>query len=507
MSYPASNTALIRRRVPSLVGLTLEQISVTEKASRVNNQSLFKELPAELMILLMQFISQPNCTDLTSFCSTNKEACLNESVWNDVFKSLGWQFALDPAAKALDLKTTFSDLCNMGVPPVSKIEPPRWQKYVKTALDSDLVPYETKVDLLAAGSPDQTKKIEYIKNLIGSTTSSVVWPVACAPAGMRPDALVSMIKKWKKDGWYDQDTHEWDPQYQAFFDMDLQTATIPETLQQIDYLPIRCLPPNIRTIPSRALAYSRSLNLHYLPKVLESIGEYAFIECKNLKLTEFPPSLCSVGKYAFKAASHLELSSLPSEMRTIPTGCFQDCEDMTLQKIPDSVTIIEDQAFKNCISLNTVSLPNRMSKIGKASFYGCGALQITSLPYGLTQVEYSAFEQCTSLKELQLPDSLKEIGNSAFRCCSNLKIAELPSAVESVGPSAFEGCIALGSVKLSDSLTTIHDGAFRGCGNLEIDALPLTVGYVAPSAFDGCLKLSGEFRNSLNSVAPLSRKR
>lgn len=133
-----------------------------------------------------------------------------------------------------------------------------------------------------------------------------------------------------------------------------------------------------------------SLNIIYLNKELESVGECAFATCTSLRKVVFLGENTTIGDYAFEYCTSLVDITLPTNLTTIPKGCFMyafDCNWITDKiwepyinlTLGEGITTIEEQAFSDS-KLYSITLEN-VSFIGKEAFDNCNGLRIANLKY------------------------------------------------------------------------------------------------------------------------------
>ena len=328
----------------------------------------------------------------------------------------------------------------------------------------------------------------------------------------------------------------------AFYDLDLESVTLPSTLTSIGDF---------------ALAENPVLGAVTIPESVTEIGMYAFHATTenspedNLPLT-IPGSVETIGAFAFSQNRYTRIT-LSEGLLSIGEGAFfngteEPATPTSLPAvrgifIPASVEKIGPAAFCTAVKgiivqdgnqyytdvcgqlydigktfLHTrpryylssewtstsdyeESLHMRPKVIGEYAYSCSPTLTQVELPSSVQEIQDNAFADCTALESatFEKGSQLRSIGDSAFLGCP-LSAMEVPDGTETIGDYAFWGC-QFTNVYLPDSITSLDHGAFLDCNRLEAISLPSALDRIAPELFSGCNQLeSVTMGESITSV-------
>lgn len=147
-----------------------------------------------------------------------------------------------------------------------------------------------------------------------------------------------------------------------------------------------------------------------------SIGGAAFYQC-DLQTIKMPETLTLIDDYAFQGNYNMTKLDIPNSVTRIGFGAFDCCNSLTSIKYPVSLQVIEGGAFHLCYALTSIDLPEALDSIGEAAFGSCHNLTSVVIPNSVTKIAYSAFQQCIKLTSVTIGSSVKEIEYSAFADC------------------------------------------------------------------------------------------
>lgn len=131
-----------------------------------------------------------------------------------------------------------------------------------------------------------------------------------------------------------------------------------------------------------------SLNIIYLNKELQTIGDCAFRNCINLKKVVFMGDTTSIGEHAFDHCQSLKEINIPATIYKISKGCFSSAFDASSRvtiHLSSQVTEIDDDAFLNS-GLYSIIMDG-VENIGNSAFSSC---------HNLTKVYFNNDELVTS---------------------------------------------------------------------------------------------------------------
>lgn len=214
-----------------------------------------------------------------------------------------------------------------------------------------------------------------------------------------------------------------------------------------------------------------------------------------------------------------------TEIRSIPSNCFQNCTNLelvNLSTINYTQFEIQSYAFSGCTSLKTVKLPAGMKSIASDAFYSC---PITEIQVNIIEkIHPNAFRNCTRLTKVvwantmditefqsgaafhvgtspyvtpfsAVKDQITEVivwyrcTPSLFKYMSNLRTVTFTPDVTEIGAGAFYYCQSLTTVNGKDNVRVYGDQCFCDCSSLtgKVEIKPATTGsiYIGGSAFSG----------------------
>lgn len=146
-------------------------------------------------------------------------------------------------------------------------------------------------------------------------------------------------------------------------------------------VPVRTLPPNLRTI-----VYDGT-NKDEIENAQEPI---AVVVSNNVM---------QIGRFEFSECSNLMSITIPNSVLWIDYGAFYNCSNLISISIPNSVTSIGKHAFCNCSSLSSITIPDKVTIIGEL-FLGCSSLTSIIIPDSVTSIKERAFLGCSNLTSI-----------------------------------------------------------------------------------------------------------
>lgn len=313
----------------------------------------------------------------------------------------------------------------------------------------------------------------------------------------------------------------------AFFDMDITSVELPETLTEIhmnafehcDELTEINIPVRVRYIDSEAFRDCISLreftvdidNEYYssvdgvlydkklttvircpmaldrekldLAPTTKTIADRAFDMCFNLYEINLSDSLEKIGSYAFNGCYSLTELKIPGSITEIGESAFTGC-GLTTITLLNGISKIPDNAFDGCNKLESIVIPDSVTAIGELAFLNCTNLKTIVIPESVTEIELLAFQGCDSLTSVKLPDGLQMLGDCAFYSCDNLTSITIPESITTIGNQLFGLCNSLTSVTLHDGIQSIGWRAFRDCTSLTEIVIPRET-TIDDTAFEG----------------------
>lgn len=291
--------------------------------------------------------------------------------------------------------------------------------------------------------------------------------------------------------------------YNAFERKNLQSVTLPSTLEQIADFAFRenqlsnlIVTDKVKSIGQFAFS-NNNLQTVTLPSILEGIDDYAF-SGNQLKNVVIPDKVEYIGFAAF-ADNALTSLTISDGVQYIGSYAFQE-NNLTTLHIPDSVlgigifafednkladlrlsnnmTKIDSSSFSNN-NLKEVTIPNSVTYIDEFAFSNNKLVSVT-LPEGVTHIEALAFSE-NQLTSITLPDSVEYIGIGAFTD-NKLTNIVIPEKVTIIEDSAFEKNKLI-SITLPEGITEIKGLAFSR-NELTSIQIPSTVTHIGERAFE-----------------------
>ena len=112
--------------------------------------------------------------------------------------------------------------------------------------------------------------------------------------------------------------------------------------------------------------------------IVTTIGDYAFYDCDISSVT-IPNTITTIDSYAFIYCSGLRTVYFNATNCTISYSdecCYSPFSDLDSLYIGNNVQQIPAWAFSNCIGLTSITIPNSVTSIGVSAFSGCSGLII-----------------------------------------------------------------------------------------------------------------------------------
>ncbi len=347
----------------------------------------------------------------------------------------------------------------------------------------------------------------------------------------------------------------------AFVDAGLDTAIIPDSVQDIGYSAFGyrsspnggIIPMNdftlVGSIGGAAYTYSTDSDSDYDYK-----NDFTFLTREQYTQEKEIMDLETVNSgdytYAIKNNNTLLIScraegttvNVPSEIdgntiTVIYPGCFSLCQAEEIV-LPDTVTEIRESAFLQCPELKTITVPESVKKIGEAAFAECAKLETIEFK-GAETIGRGIFSGCGALKKVTAAGCLKEWQDEEpFVYCPMLEeinIGEgdgnyssdngilyskdkttllcypanksgdsftVPDSVKEIGISAFLNNKNIKSVKMS-KVEKILAYAFEGCSNLSSVEVSECLNTLEADAFYNCTSLKSlRLYENLKTIGP-----
>ena len=219
-----------------------------------------------------------------------------------------------------------------------------------------------------------------------------------------------------------------------------------------------------------------------IPNTITTIDSYAFFFCSGLRTVYFNATNCTISSSDDDdwccsspfSGSGCDSLYIGNNVQQIPAWAFSGCSGLTSITIPNSVTSIGVGAFSGCSGLTSITISDSVTSIGVGAFSGCSSLSSVSIPNSVTSIEDGAFSDCISLSSVSIPNSVTSIGVEAFSGCSSLSSVTLPISVTSIGESAFSGCSGLTIVNFNAHNCTISFNPYDYYDYNNIEHLPFT---------------------------------
>ena len=252
----------------------------------------------------------------------------------------------------------------------------------------------------------------------------------------------------------------------AFFDKDLISVTIPDSVTSI----------------TRLAFYENDLSSLTIPDSVTTIGQAAFYR-NNLTSVAIGNSVTSIGEAAFMD-NLLTTVTIPNSVESIGLNAF-GYNSLTTVTFGNSVTSIGPQAFIGGVGgarggtgnlLTTVTIPNSVTSIGSSAF------------------------SANALTSVTIPNSVTSVGDSAFSGNALTSVTFLGNA-PTAGSGVFESNYGLTSVTRS-SAATGWGSTWSGVPVVTDELPPETTLGVTPNSTTSSLVASFEFSgtDSLTSV-------
>ena len=222
------------------------------------------------------------------------------------------------------------------------------------------------------------------------------------------------------------------------------------------------LPDSIRYIEE--LAFQGCLVQVNIPKHVRSIGDSAFFGA-NLQTVTLPGTLEKMGKYVFRKSFVREV--IVEEGVTVIGECaFGECDKLTSVKLPSTLEGIHGYAFNATTALESIELPYGMTWIGGYAFNNSG-IQRINLPDTIIELNECAFANCENLTAITIPSKLTTIQKGVFSN-SGLEDVTIPATVERIEQSAFCDCRKLKRITILNPKCYIFDAEDVICTSYEI---------------------------------------
>lgn len=265
-----------------------------------------------------------------------------------------------------------------------------------------------------------------------------------------------------------------------------------------------------------------------LGKSISTIGKQAFYNC-NLTSVTIPESVTTIGYNAFISVGRsLETVYFNAINCTTCGGAFSPIKTLI---IGDNVKNIPDYAFRANKdrwygNVESVVFGNSVTTIGTMAFYNSSLSSIV-LPESVKTIKDRAFESSYALKSAIILGSVAEMGKDVFNDCTGMTRVAYPAHLSNPFPTnaysfayvpenvRYEnGCLydpdktailfgpwVEGEYRLPETITTIAENAFRGCSAMNSVTFRSSLRNIGKGAFTGCSGLTS--LTSYVSPAPL----
>lgn len=245
------------------------------------------------------------------------------------------------------------------------------------------------------------------------------------------------------------------PDILVFSVRDIQTATIPDFIEEIDSFAFE------KCRKLRQVTFSKNSKLRIISKsgfseaLIESIlipssvtkiSEFAFTNCIHLTKIDFQLNsmLQTIENDAF-SGSTIESISIPHQVSKIGEGAFSECGYLKKIEIPTNseLQIIERNTFFRT-SIESITIPPQITKICKSAFSNCYLLKNVDFAQNskLQTIEIDAFS-CSSIRCISFPPHLRQLDECVFCYCNKLQIVEFDenSEIDFFDKDTFKHCI------------------------------------------------------------------
>ena len=247
------------------------------------------------------------------------------------------------------------------------------------------------------------------------------------------------------------------------------------------------IPEGVKSIPSEAFSYSKTLKSVTLPYTVKVIGDKAFYECANLSTISPLSSIKEIGDYSFYGCKSIrdisELSNvesigaytfskagidsyiIPTTIRNIGSSIFDDSNISSL-----IISLSEKEwryVHKSSDWLNGVDSDpvfigqdnsgllyegdEDLNNLYISGYHGNDTvveIPTTFVGLPISEIYKNAFYKNEEITNLIIPDTIVYIGKNAFKYCVNLKNVNIPNSISNILRGTFEGCNSLESIQL-----------------------------------------------------------
>ena len=205
----------------------------------------------------------------------------------------------------------------------------------------------------------------------------------------------------------------------AWKDLDMQTLTIPESIQKTNAWSMPDCDELMEIIVDENNRYFKSVEGNIYSKDGTVFVQYA--GGKKAENFRIPDGVVEIDFGAFAGCHNLQTVNFPVGVERIEDQAFMCCNGLTNVYLAEGVTTIGIDSFSRCPKLKQVSFPDTLEEIGSWAFYHCKALEYVNIPDSVTTLQGRAFSDCINLKEIVFGNGIIEIDSNAFSNCSSLK--------------------------------------------------------------------------------------
>ena len=322
--------------------------------------------------------------------------------------------------------------------------------------------------------------------------------------------------------------NEYDIYYNAFFNRDLLSITIPSSVKAIyDYAFGGCYKLveiyNLSDIDFTLGASDNGGIAQYALVIHTSKSEPSILLIENgFVLGYYEEDDQKIGKIIGYAGTETNINIPTSftlneeeiNIKVIDAEAFMDSGIVSVI-IPSGITTISRDAFKNCTSLQTIEVSDTVVNFGATPFSGCNQIKKATIPTWMIKyvnyqdnsnnaleeliitngetIEANVLKNMSNLSKVTLGTSVKTINGYAFSYCSKLVDINLEN-VETIKSYAFDHCSGLKIVTLPDGIT-VEQLAFNYCTSIDYVLMPQNWANINTNAFrESCASYADEMK-------------
>ena len=197
----------------------------------------------------------------------------------------------------------------------------------------------------------------------------------------------------------------------------LQTVTLPNTIEYLSYTFDECTSLKALVIPSGVTEISvvvygcTCLTAVVLPSTLETITYEAFYNTAIQSITLPAGVYYNVGDSGLFESTPLISITIPGSMEGLEfgyEGLLERCDSLKFAILEEGITYIGEDTFRGCANLTSISIPSTLTEIQQGAFYNCHSMMeydftaCTQVPTLDTDAFYNINPNC----KIKVPASL-----------------------------------------------------------------------------------------------------